>query len=737
MAFENSENELLRDPETAGEAAGETAKADETAEAVWESGDAAGKAAEAAAEAPAAAAGAPVGKADKDSADSRADLEEIMRKYDRESATRIWVGKPRLVIKVLLAVFALYCIYMTLFSTAMPEVRLPRFLAFIIIIGFLTYPMKKGSMKPNHLPWYDIVLMVVGSGCFFYYAANAMTLIRLATRIQPLHVAVGVIGILILIELCRRCVGIPILCVAGGLVIYAFINQFQYNPDFYSALKNIIYKLFYTTSGVIGTPVNVCYTYIVLFIIFGAFLERTGIANFFISFANRLAGWSSGGPAKVAVISSALCGMVSGSSVGNTVTTGSVTIPMMKRTGYKPEFAGAVEAASSTGGQIMPPIMGAAAFLMAEYMGLPYAQVALKAILPAVLYFTGIFLAVHLEAKKLGLKGVSLADLPRWKALARDCYLIIPLVLLVWLVASGQRTMSYSAAVSILAAVIVGFINFTIMRVQGRGEEPAMGLGKAALASGKQTFFSSVDALEAGAKGAVTVAVACSMAGIIAGCITVTGLASILINAIVKIAGNATIVGLVLTMLCCIVLGMGVPTTANYCIMAATCAPILIDPRIGIPLVCAHFFVFYFGIVADITPPVALAAYAGSAIAKAPPMKTAFNATRIAIAAFIVPYILAMNPSMVFEFAAGTSAASIAMQIVLIVVTSLLGIFGVGAGLNGYLFKHMNPIFRVLIAVGGLMMMIPGVTTDIIGFAVVAAIVVLQKLGAKKEAAAA
>ena len=717
------------DPEVlaAAEAAADTAEAEAAAGAAAEAAsDTAEAAAETAAEAVEAAAGsAPEGD------DAQADLDEIMRKYDRESATRIWVGKPRLVIKGLLALFALYCIYMTLFSTAMPEVRLPRFLAFIIIIGFLTYPMKKGSMRPNYLPWYDIVIMVVGAGCFFYYALNAMTLIRLATRIQPLHVVIGVIGILVLIELCRRCVGIPILCVAGGLVIYAFINQFQYNPDFYSALKNIIYKLFYTTSGVIGTPVNVCYTYIVLFIIFGAFLDRTGIANFFISFANRLAGWSSGGPAKVAVISSALCGMVSGSSVGNTVTTGSVTIPMMKRTGYKPEFAGAVEAASSTGGQIMPPIMGAAAFLMAEYMGIPYAQVALKAIIPAVLYFAGIFLAVHLEAKKLGLKGISLADLPKWKALARDCYLIIPLVLLVWLVASGQRTMAYAAAVSILAAAIVGFINFTIIRVQGRGEEPAMDLGSAVKASGKQTFFSSVDALEAGAKGAVTVAVACAMAGIIAGCITVTGLASILINAIVQIAGNATIVGLILTMLCCIVLGMGVPTTANYCIMASTTAPILI--QLGFPVVASHFFVFYFGIVADITPPVALAAYAGSAIAKSNPMKTGVNATKLAIAAFIVPYIFAYNPAVLLENLSG------GLQLAQIVLSALIGLFAVAAGLNGHLFRKIPVLLRLAIIAGGLLMMVPGNLTDLGGLAVVAAIVAFQYLrnkGAKAAPAA-
>ena len=653
-----------------------------------------------------------------------ANLDEVMRKYDRESNTRVWTGWQKITIKVLMALFAVYCIAMTLFSTAMPEVRLPMFLGFIVIMGYLNFPLKKGTMKENYMPWYDWILMIVGAACFFYFAVNAMTMIKLATRIHTIHIVIGCIGILILMELCRRCVGVPILVVAGGLIIYAFVNQLSYNPSVYQALRNIIYKLFYTTSGVIGTPVNVCYTYIILFIIFGAFLERTGIAGFFISFANRIAGWSSGGPAKVAVISSALCGMVSGSSVGNTVTTGSFTIPMMKKTGYKPEFAGAVEAAASTGGQIMPPIMGAAAFLMAEYMGIPYAQVAVKAILPAVLYFTGIFIAVHLEAKKLGLKGIPMSELPKWKVLARDCYLIIPLVLLVWLVASGTKTMSHSAAYSILAAIAVGAVNFFLMAKRGENEQAPMAAGAAMAHSGKRTFFSAVDSLEAGAKGAITVAVACAMAGIIAGCITVTGLASILINAIVQLAGNATIIGLLLTMLCCIILGMGVPTTANYCIMASTCAPILI--QLGFPVVAAHFFVFYFGIVADITPPVALAAYAGSAIAKANPMKTGLNATKLAIAAFVVPYIFAYSPAMLFD---GTTGF---FKVAQIAVSALVGLFGIAAALNGHLYKKINPAFRILLAAGGLCMMIPETWTDLIGLAVVVAIVALQKINGKK-----
>ena len=646
-----------------------------------------------------------------------ADVDEVMRKYDRESNTRIWSGWRAIVIKVFMACFAVYCICMTLFSTAMPEIRLPLFMGFIILAGFLNFPASKHHVKPNYLPWYDIFLMVIGAACFFYFALNAMTMIRLATRIQPIHVAIGCIGILILVELCRRCVGLPILVVAGLLIVYAFYNQLSYGASFYKALQNIIYKLFYTTSGVIGTPVSVCYTYIVLFIIFGAFLERTGIANFFISFANRLAGWSSGGPAKVAVISSALCGMVSGSSVGNTVTTGSFTIPMMKKTGYKPEFAGAVEAAASTGGQIMPPIMGAAAFLMAEYIGIPYAQVAVKAILPAILYFTGIFISVHLEAKKLGLNGIPRDQLPKWQLLVRDCYLILPLVLLVWLVSSGAKTMSHSAAYSILAAIAVGLINFFTLRLRDTQTHTLRTVGKAAFSAAGDSAKSVFDSLEAGAKGAITVAVACAMAGIIAGCITVTGLASILINAVVQLAGSATFIGLILTMVCCIILGMGVPTTANYCIMASTCAPILI--KMGYPLVAAHFFVFYFGIVADITPPVALAAYAGSAIAKSDPMKTGINATKLAIAAFIVPYIFAMNPSMLL-MDQGVLAA------IQVIITSCLGIFGIAAALEGYIVTRAPWWQRILLAAGGLCLIDPEFMTDVVGVAVIVVVIVLQ-----------
>ena len=294
--------------------------------------------------------------------------DELMRKFDRESATRIWEGKPKVLITVLISLFSLYCIWSTLFSVAALEIRLTSFLGMVILVGYLSYPATKRHVRPNSMPWYDVVIMLAGSGSFFYYCTHYKVIARNITssgKMTPFLILLGIVGIACLVELCRRCVGVPILCVAGVLLIYTFIYRMRTGNSIYASVAYIVHTLYISTNGVLATPVQVCAKFIAVFIIFGAFLERTGISNFFIDMANSLVGSASGGPAKVAVVSSALCGMVSGSSVGNTVTTGSVTIPMMKSTGYKPEFAGAVEAAASTGGQIMPPIMGAAAFLMA------------------------------------------------------------------------------------------------------------------------------------------------------------------------------------------------------------------------------------------------------------------------------------------------------------------------------------------------------------------------------------
>ena len=657
---------------------------------------------------------------------SAADVDAIMRKFDRESNTRVWEGVPKIIVNCVTVLFALFCIYVTLFANFMEQIRLSSFLGLVVLIGFLTYPAKKGKVRVNYMPWYDIVLMVLGTAAFLFYTFNAQTVVKLNMRITKdmFYIVTGAVGMLVLAELCRRSVGLPILCVAGVFMIYTLVTLWNKG-----GIPLVVYKLFYGDSGVLSTPINVCSKYIVVFIIFGAFLERTGISDFFISLANSLCGRFAGGPAKVAVVSSALCGMVSGSSVGNTVTTGSVTIPMMKKTGYRPEFAGAVEAAASTGGQIMPPIMGAAAFLMAEYVGVPYSNIIVRAILPAVLYFLGIFIAVHLEAKKLGLKGIPKEMLPRMRQLIKDSYLLLPLIILIYLVCSNTKTMQFSAAIAILAAIAVGFINNLLryLRAKKAGEQPGHGVVAATFgADGGFSAKSIFDSLEAGGRGVITVAVACGIAGVIAGCLTVTGLASKLINIIVGISGSSSLLALVLTMLCCIVLGMGVPTTANYCIMASTCAPILI--KMGIPTIAAHFFVFYFGIVADITPPVALAAYAGSAIAKGNPMKTGITATRLAIAAFIIPFVFAYSPSILFV------GDVVWYDVILIALTATIGMIGVAAGLSGYLVRSMNVVERVLTIAGGMCLIIPGTLTDVIGLALIALGVVLQLILGKKTA---
>lgn len=628
------------------------------------------------------------------------DLDAVMKKFDRESNTRIWEGKPKVAVTCILAVFSLFCLYVTLFASWLEEFRLTSFVAFIVLLGYIIYPAKKGQQKVNYMPWYDVLLMICGTGAFLYYTANAMTIIQQGSNFEWYQILIGIVGIISLVEVCRRSVGLPIVIVALCFVIYALTAGLS-NPTLSGKLNYTVHYLFYSKEGILSTPINVCSKFIGVFIIFGAFLERTGIADFFIKIANSVVGGFSGGPAKVAVVASALEGMVSGSSVANTVGSGSVTIPLMKKTGYKPEFAAAAEASASTGGQIMPPIMGAAAFLMADYVGVPYSNIVVRAILPAVLYFMGIFIAVHLEAKKEGLRGLSKEELPRLLPLLKKTYLLLPLIILIYLVGTSQRSIQYAAAIAIIVAIVVSLFN------------------KENRITPKKIW----EALAAGGQGMITVAAACGVAGIIAGTITMTGLANMMINGIVALAGNQVIVALFLTMLCCIVLGMGVPTTANYCIMAATCAPILV--RMGVPAIAAHFFVFYFGIVADLTPPVALAAYAGAAIAQANPMKTAFTATKLAIGAFIVPYVFALNPAMLFI---DTTAG----EVILICITSLIGIFAVSASLEGYLMHRMAWYERIISLAGGLLLIYPGIVTDTIGIALIL-IVFLMQISTRKK----
>jgi len=638
-----------------------------------------------------------------DNPSEQVDVDAVMAEYDRESNTRHFHGVPRVVVRYLLAAFSLYVFYMNLISVWPEQIRRASFVGLIVFMAFVLYPAKKRAAKEsNYIPWYDLLLGLMGAACYFYYVANFADLSLKATRISQVDILVGAVGVLITAEVCRRVVGLPILVVAGAFVGYAFYAGYS--------LKRIVYTLFYTLDGVIGTPIGVCSTFIVLFIILGSFLEKTNIGAFFIEIANSIAGWATGGPAKVAVIASGLEGMYSGSSVANTVGSGSITIPVMKKAGYDKDFAAAVEAAASTGGQIMPPIMGAAAFLMAEMTGVRYSDIAVSAIFPAVLYFTGIFLMVHFEAKKTGLKGLPKEAIPSFfKLFLRKGYLFLPIVVLIVTMSIGY-TPSRAACLAILAAIVV-----SMFRKETRLDPKAF-----------------VDALENGAKNTIGVAAACSIAGIIVGVVSLTGIGLKLAEGLLFLSGGIDLIALFLTMIACLILGMGVPTTANYVIMATITAPIILKLIPETPVLAAHFFVFYFGVVADITPPVALAAYAGAAISGGNPIRTGVIATKLAITAFIIPYMFVLNPTMLLVNASF-------LQVIQFTLTSLIGMFAIAGGLEGYMHKELPMWQRILAVAAGILMIEPSLATDLIGIVIIAVIVVLQygiKIGKGKAVAA-
>ena len=585
-------------------------------------------------------------------------VQAVMEKYDREANVRIYRGVTRRIVRLLFIFFSLYSVFLLFYPG---EIRMERasFTGLLVFLTYLNFPAsKKGAAKKrvNFIPWYDMILAALGAVAYFYFVFHCRAIIARGILLTPLEVALGVIGILVTLEACRRAVGLPIVAVASAFILYAMTQK---------SLRMNVYNLFYTADGIIGTPIRACLNFIVLFVIFGAFLEGTGITQFFIELANSLAGASSGGPAKVAVISSALCGMVSGSSVGNTVT---------------------------------------------------YGYIALRAVLPAVLYFAGIFIMVHLEARKNHLTGIPREQLPSfWPLFLHQGYLLLPLVALVYLLTT--RTMAFAAIAATGIAVLVSMFRketriFSITYHEDTGYRIDV-----------SKFF---DALESGARSTLTVGIACAVAGIIACVITTTGIGSALITIIVGVSGGRLIVALFLTMLTCIILGMGVPTTANYVIMATTCAPVLI--RMDVPGIAAHMFVFYFGIVADITPPVALAAYAGSAIAGGSPMKTGFNATRLAIAAFIIPYVMALNPAMVF-------VDTTALEVVEIVVTSLVGMYGLSMALEGYCRSKLGWPIRLLAAAGGLCLIYPGLVSDALGLGAVGVAVAVSLVQSRRESA--
>lgn len=634
--------------------------------------------------------------------EEKIDVDELMAKFDKESAYRRLSGVQNKVVSVIAVLFACFQLYTAIFGILPAQIQRSIHLAFIFALVYLLYPASSKSDR-KRFGWIDVVLAIIGFSIAMYISLNFEALLYRAGDQNALDIAIGVVAIIFVLEGARRVVGLPIAIIATVFLIYAFVGP--YMPGFLNhrgySLSRIVSHMYYTTEGIIGIPLGVAATFIFLFIMLGSFLEKTGIGEFFIDLANSIAGFAAGGPAKVAVITSALEGTVSGSSVANTVGSGSFTIPLMKSLGYKPEFAAAVEAAASTGGQIMPPIMGAAAFLMAEFIGIPYSQIAKAAIIPALLYFTGIFISVHLEAKKLGMRGMSKEELPKLSRVMLDRgYLFVPLIGIVYFLMEGSTPVKaalYGLGLSIATSYIRKSTRLSLKNIY--------------------------EALEQGAKNALGVSMACACAGIIVGTITLTGLGLKLGNGLVSLSGGNLLLTLFFTMITSLILGMGAPTTANYVITSTIAAPALV--LLGVPVLAAHMFTFYFGIIADITPPVALAAFAGSAIAKSNPLKTGVQASKLAIAAFIIPYMFVLNPAILLI---DTTPLAIAQM----VVTAIIGMIGISSAMEGYFLTHANKLERAVLLIGGLMLIDPGAMTDITGMVILGLAFVYQLNKAKK-----
>jgi TRAP transporter 4TM/12TM fusion protein len=633
---------------------------------------------------------------------SAEEMRTLLAKYDPEAGARRLTGLSSRLIYLIAISFSLFHLYSAYIGGFGSQLQRSIHLAFVLLLIYLLYPMLKKkpdiSEQEGGIPLYDICLAVIGTIVGLYWLFFFDEIIRRTGNYNYIDLTVGALAIVLVLEATRRVVGKPITIIVSAFLLYSLIGPLM--PGFLShggvSFERLFSHMYFTTEGIFGTPLAVSSTFIFLFLLFGAILDKTGVGDYFNDLALVIAGRASGGPAKVTIFSSALQGTISGSSVANVVTSGAFTIPLMKRLGYKKEFAAAVEATSSTGGQIMPPIMGAAAFLMAEFTGIPYWDIAKAAAIPALLFFVGIWVMTHFEAKRLGLRGLTKEELPSIKEVVMKLYLLLPIIAILYFLASGMSPMR-AALYGVFAAILVGFLN--------PGEK-------------RLTPTRLLDALATGARSALGVAVACAAAGMIVGVIVLTGIGLKFANGLIDLSGGNIMLTLILTMIACLILGMGVPTTANYIITATIAAPVLVE--LGYPLLAAHMFVFYFGILADITPPVALASFAASGIARSNPLKTGVESTRIAIAAFMIPYIFVFSPQMLLIDTHWTGA-------LLIIVSSTIGMIGVGAAMIGYWFHSMSWSMRILLFIGGVLLVVPELYSSLSGVVIMTATLIHQR----------
>ena len=640
------------------------------------------------------------------------DVDELMEQYDLEtSKLRKLTGKVALFITIVAILMSAFHLFTAWHGTLLAMKQRSLHLIFAFTLGFALYPGFKNSSK-DKIDIMDWVLMILSIGVWGYIFFNVEAIALKGGQMSTTDMVLGVLAVLLTLEVTRRVVGPELPIVTIVFLLFAYFGRSL--PGVFAHrgfnVTRIVSHMYMTTEGIMGTPLGVSSTFVFMFILFGSFLDKTGVGEFFIDFAYALTGSTRSGPAMTSVLSSGLMGSISGSSVANTVTTGAFTIPLMKSVGYKPHYAGAVEATASTGGQIMPPVMGAAAFIMADFTGFPYISIVKAAIIPAVLYYIAVGTMVHLEACKLGLKGMPRESLPKVSNILRkQGYLTLPLIAIIFMLVK-QYPPTMAALTGIIIGVVVAFAASLIKKDNSFTPKDILG------------------AMEAGAKGAVGVACACACAGMIVGVVTLTGFGLKIAEVIVLIAKGKLIPTLFLTMIASIILGMGLPTTAKYIVLATMAVPAI--TKLGVNLMSAHLFILYFGVVADVTPPVALAAYAGAGIAGANSMKTGFQAFKLAIGAFIIPYIFVINPHLIMvDSVVGTTVNWLPITAAIpTIVTALIGTICLAGTVESYLFGNLKIWQRVILLGAAFALLDPKLLTDAIGLGALAVIFVTQKL---------
>lgn len=631
-----------------------------------------------------------------------------IRKYDAESRYRVQLGRWKWVAGPLAVALTLFQLYTGLFGSYTSIIQGAVHVGGAMGLIFLLYPARRKLADRAGIAWYDVVLAAAALWTNFYVVVNYERLVSRAVVIgySNLDYLVAVLGVLLILEGTRRCVGLPIVVIASAALVYGILGPYMpifRHPGF--AWQQYAAESYFSSNAIFGIPIQVSSTFIFLFLLFGVLLVHTNIGAFFNDLAFALTGRYTGGTAKACVVSSALQGMVSGSSVANTVSSGAFTIPMMKRAGFRSSFAGASEAGSSTGGQLVPPVMGAAAFIMAEYTGVPYNELIIIAIIPAALYYVGMFMGIHFQARRTGVLGLPREELPSIRAMLKRLDLLLSLATIVVLLLRG-----HSPAYAALWGIAVGFA-LSLLRKDTR-----------------LSVLGTIRMLEDGARTALPVIAACASAGIVAGTVTMTGLGGKLAGGVLDLAFGQFSLVLVFTMLACLILGMGLPTTANYVVTATVAAPILL--QFDVPLIASHMFVFYFGILADITPPVCLAAYAGAGIAGANPLRTGVQALRLAIAGFIIPYIFVLEPALLWQ---DVTLGNLLPTL----VTALLGMFAISAGVMGFLIERTPLVIRVVLIAAGLVLVYPNVVLSACGMAALVIVSLIQWARKRKLAPAA